>query len=277
MKSVRHNHLWINLVPKLRNIQEQFARHLQGLPTSPDIAKQVKFNQLQNVQRLQVYQNNFKLSLTSNLSAIYPVIEKLVGENFFNYACNEFIKIHPSTHGNLHEYGNEFSIFLSEFEAAKSLSYLPDMARFEWAYHEVFHEASAEQLNLQTLHGIDEEQYSLIEFVLHPASRIIASKFPLMQIWQSNQSENPEPIQLEENEYYFLVARRNNENIFQKLDRIDFDFLSLIKKGQTLGEISNALLLENDESDVDLNNLLVKHVSTGSICDFKISSEPLRE
>ena len=88
-------------VPKLRDVQEQFARHLQGLSSDPDIAEQVKFNQLQNKQRLQVYQNNFKLSLTSNLSAIYPVIEKLVGNKFFNYACNEFISLYPSQHGNL--------------------------------------------------------------------------------------------------------------------------------------------------------------------------------
>ena len=264
-------------MPKLRSIQEQFARHLQGLPTSPDIASQVKFNQLQNIQRLQVYQNNFKLSLTSNLKAVYPVIEKLVGEQFFNYACNEFIKKFPSEQGNLHEYGSEFSDFLSEFEPAKSLEYLPDMAQFEWAYHQVFHEAGAGKLDLQSLQDVDEALYSQIEFKLHPATRLIYSRYPLLQIWQANQSEEPETIELLQKDYYFLVARRNNENIFQDLEQIDYAFLHLIMQANTLGEISEGLLTNFKDTEIDLNHLLVKHVTTGSICDFKISSEPLRK
>ena len=261
-------------MPTLREIQEQFARHLQGLPTSPDIAKQVQFNQLENKQRLQVYQNNFKLSLTSNLAAIYPVIEKLVGEQFFNYACDEFIKNNPSKQGNLHEYGSEFAQFLKAFEPAKSLTYLADMARLEWAYHQVFHEASTDKFDIEALQQVPEEQYPFLIFSLHPATRLITSQYPLTKIWQANQSGNPENINLEEDNHYFLVGRRNKENIFQSLEKDDYDFLSSIKSGQNLEAVTEQLQAQNDAITIDFNALLIKHVATGNICKFEVSIEP---
>ena len=259
---------------KLREIQEQFARHLQGLPTSPDITKQVQHNQLENRQRLQVYQNNFKLSLTNNLAAIYPVIEKLVGEQFFNYACHEFIKVNPSKQGNLHAYGIEFSEFLGDFKPAKTLKYLPDMAKLEWAYHEVFHEASAGKFDIQALQQVKEDQYPLLIFSLHPATRMLASCYPLTKIWQANQADAPEQINLQEDDYYFLVGRRANENIFQTLKKIDFDFLTLIQAGQRFETITEQLQSQNDATAIDFNTLLINHVATGNICNFEISLEP---
>lgn len=261
-------------MPKLREIQEQFARHLQGLPTSPEIADQIEFNQLENRQRLQVYQNNYNLSLTSNLAAIYPVIEKLVGEQFFKYACNEFIKNYPSRHGNLHEYGAEFAEFLNSFDAASSLAYLADMARLEWAYHQVFHEATAPEFDIQALQQVDENQYPDIIFFLHPASRLLACRYPVTKIWQANQVDNPEQINLTQKDYFFLVGRRNNENIFQALNKLDFDFLSLVKSRQRLQTISEKIEAQDYGLVVDFNALLIKHVSTGNICKFEVSTEP---
>ena len=261
-------------MPKLRDIQEQFARHIQGLPTSPEMADQVKFNQLENRQRLQVYKNNFKLSLTNNLAAIYPVTEKLVGINFFKYACHEFIKIYPSRHGNLHQYGIEFADFLSEFEPAKVLTYLADMAKLEWAYHEVFHEATATKFDIQALQQVRQDQYPDLVFSLHPATRLLYSRYPLTAIWQENQLENPGQINLIEKDYYFLIGRRKNENIFQTLDKVDFEFLTLVQSAQNLESITETLQSKNSDSEIDFNALLIKHVSTENICNFEISLEP---
>jgi len=258
-------------VPKLRDVQEQFARHLQGLPTDPDITKQVKFNQLQNHQRLQVYKNNFKLSLTSNLASIYPVVQKLVGEQFFNYTCNEFISVYPSKNGNLHEYGGEFSDFLANFEPAKNLEYLPDIALLEWAFHQVFHETDVSSLDLERLQQINETDYEKIIFSLNPASRLLKSRFPIVDIWQANQSDDPPQIRLEEKDHYFLIGRRNYENIFQELGEIEFRFLTMIQSSEKLADISNALIVRFPEQDVNLNQLLIKNVELENIHDFKLA------
>ena len=43
-------------------------------------------------RRVQVYRNNVRTNLTGALKSIYPVVEKLVGDGFFNYTAAEYIK-----------------------------------------------------------------------------------------------------------------------------------------------------------------------------------------
>ena len=54
---------------------------------------------------LQVYRNNIFISLTAALAAVYPVVQRLVGEGFFKYAADAFIRAHPPASGNLHDFG----------------------------------------------------------------------------------------------------------------------------------------------------------------------------
>src|SRR6185436_9928463 len=75
------------------------------------------------------------------LAAVYPVVQRLLGQGFFEYACDAFIRRHPPRSGNLHDFGAEFAEFLAGFEAASTLTYLPDTARLEWSWHVAFHAA----------------------------------------------------------------------------------------------------------------------------------------
>ncbi|MFC6672833.1 DNA-binding domain-containing protein [Marinobacterium aestuariivivens] len=66
----------------LNRLQRAFAedlwgsdlKHLQGL--IPD-------GRLPAARLLQVYRNNFRISLTEALEAVYPVMQRLVGADFF--------------------------------------------------------------------------------------------------------------------------------------------------------------------------------------------------
>ena len=171
----------------------------------------------------------------------------------------------------LHEYGSEFFKFLTEFEPVKNLSYLPDMAKFEWSYHRVFHEADAQELDLQRLQIIDEQEYEKIIFTLHPATRLLESRFPLIDIWQANQSDDPPEINLETNDYFFLIGRRDYENVFQNLNQIEYQFLNMIQKSKTLGEITTFLTGLQSDKKIDLNSLLIRNVTLGNICDFELA------
>ena len=87
-------------------------------------------------RHFQVYRNNIIESLTTALKAIYPVTERLVGEGFFRYTTASYIPAHRPVSGNLHDFGEKFFSFLASFPPASELTYLPDVARLEWAMHE---------------------------------------------------------------------------------------------------------------------------------------------
>ena len=125
---------------------------------------------LPGARRLQVYRNNTRLGLTGALEAVYPVVSKLVGEGFFRYAAAEYIARHPSRLGDLHEYGGFFPAFLRAFEPAAELVCLPDVARLEWSYHQVFHAARHMPLDPRALANIPAERQGALRFQLHPAA-----------------------------------------------------------------------------------------------------------
>src|SRR5262245_5599191 len=59
-------------------------------------------------ERVGVYRNNVIASLTEALRETFPVVHRLVGEHFFDFAASEFVGSHPPSHPVLSEYGDAF-------------------------------------------------------------------------------------------------------------------------------------------------------------------------
>ena len=173
---------------RLRDLQQTFSDNLFD-PEAQDVFLSIGPGSFEPAQRMQIYRNNVFIGLTEALRAVYPVIEKLVGEGFFLYACNEYIHRFPSTSGDLHEYGSSFDSFLRSFEPAQTLPYLHGVATLEWSYHEVYHEADSEGLNLERLSAVAANQYCALCFSLNPACRLTQSRFPIVEIWRVNQDD----------------------------------------------------------------------------------------
>ena len=137
-------------MPRLRELQLGFAAALlEGDAGGFD--RHIRAAGLSGARRLQVYRHNTLLGLTGALEAVYPVVRRLVGEEFFRYAAAQYIARHPSRSGDLHEFGEHFPLFLQSFAPVAELVYLPDVARLEWTYHQVFHAANHPPLDRAAL------------------------------------------------------------------------------------------------------------------------------
>jgi hypothetical protein len=86
--------------------------------------------------RLAVYHRSVRANHDAALAAAYPVVRRLVGDAFFGEAAARYAQAFPSRCGDLHVYGSAFALFLAQYEHARDLAYLPDVARLEWAVHE---------------------------------------------------------------------------------------------------------------------------------------------
>jgi len=155
--------------------------------TTTGLGQAIVGNGLDWQKRVQVYRNNIFSGLTQALKDVYPVVERLVGEEFFKYCAHGYIVAHPSQSGNLHDFGNQFPEYLKTIEMAQQLVYLADVAALEWVYHVVFHACDALPLDINKLQNVPEEYYMLLRFVPNPANRLIQSPYPVLKIWQANQ------------------------------------------------------------------------------------------
>ena len=257
-------------MPVLRELQLGFAEDVfSGGHTGFDA--QICAAGLSGDRRLQVYRHNLFASLTGTLQAVYPVIHRLVGDGFFRYAAAQYIPRHPSTSGNLHDFGKAFPAFLQAFAPAARLVYLPDVARLEWAYHQVFHAADHPPLDPMALAAVPEECYGDLKFRLHPASRLLGSEYPILRIWQVNQEDyaGDQTVNLAEGGIRLLVIRREDLAIeIQVLEEGEFTLLSALAGNRGFAmACERALAIEGT---VDVATAFRRHIVQGTLVDFSL-------
>ena len=253
-------------MPSLRDIQIAFAEGV--LDGAAPLAGAVVERGLSGARRLQLYRNNTFASLTEALGAVYPVVQRLVGEDFLRFVAARYIPAHPSRSGNLHDFGGQFAEFLAGLPETAGLPYLPDVARLEWAYHQVFHEADHGPLDSTGLSRLPPEAYATLRFRLHPASRLLASPYPVLHIWQVNQegfSGDPS-VRLDEGGTRVLAFRPELEVELQALGEGEFTLLQSLAQGRNLTDAAEAALQAQPEFDLSVS--LRHHVLRGTLVSF---------
>ena len=189
-------------------------------------------------QRLQLYRNNLVIGLTEALAAVYPVVQRLVGEDFFRVTCREFIPEYPPRQAALHEFGEAFPEYIRSYKPASSLPYIADVAELEWALHEAYHAADADLLDPMQLQRIPEERQGELRFVLHPAARLLKSDYPVHRIWQVNQEEHTgnDVVNLDEGGVCVMVVRPRLEVFINTIPEAEWKFLSSLGYGHSLDD-----------------------------------------
>ncbi len=219
----------------------------------------------------QIYRNNVFLSLTGALAAVYPVVQRLVGEGFFNYLSDSFIRAHRPGSGNLHDFGAALAEFLAGFPACADHPYLADVARLEWAYHRVFH-AAAPAFDLAALGAVPADEYGALRFDLSPAARLIVSDYPLLDIWRANQpGADDATVDLDAGGVRLLVFRRALEVEFKHLDPGEYALLDALRDGATLAEASERAV--EAAADFDLASCLQQQVALGTLTNTSTQSD----
>jgi Putative DNA-binding domain len=101
--------------------------------------------------RFPIYKNNISQGLINALLVRFPVTEQLVGSAFFAAMAAAYVAACKPTSAVLIYYGASFDKFVADYDAAKSLSYLPEVVRFENAWWHAYHAAEAQSLTIAAL------------------------------------------------------------------------------------------------------------------------------
>ena len=250
----------------LRDLQAEFAAAV--FDERPEMSARVRAGRFPAAQHLQVYRNNVVESLTGALRAVYPVVEKLVGDGFFRYAAHEYLRAHRPRSGNLHDFGDAFAGFLAGFAPAAELPYLPDVARLEWAWHQAFHAADAPAFDFARLGAVPAERHETLRFVLHPSARLLASDFPVVRIFEISQEGygGDTSVDLAEGGVRVLVIRRELTVTVEALAAGEAELLTALAGQQQLGAAVEAALAA--QPGFDLTSALALHLQRGTLVDF---------
>lgn len=252
----------------LRDLQTQFETDL----FNGDEAKgsYIRKDGISAKDRIAIYRNNVFSNYRKALSAVYPVVKRLVGEQFFLQTADSYISAYPSLSGDLNQYGSNFSRFLAAFEPVKQLPYLPDVARFEWLMELVFHASGHAPMELAKLANVSEEQYGGLRFSLHPASELFQSNYPVAKIWQVNQADwqGDSAVDLQQGGCELLVFRQNFSIIVKPLSKGEYAMLHELAAG---ADITTSFCKACEvQSDLDLGSFLQQMIHDGVLVDVLV-------
>ena len=243
-----------------------FARSIvRGETPSPGI--ETNYRNYSVDVAIEVYRNNYRGNLHDALAGVYPVIEQLVGKDFFRQLTQNFIGQHLSNSGNLHHYGAEMTRFVAVFEPAKGLAYLPDVAALEWACHCAYFAEDTATLDLGKLAQIPHEKYADLILPVHPACQVVSSRYPIAAIWRAHQPGAPGDfhINLDSGSCNALVNRKENVVLVSELPDADSLWLTSIQAGNPLGVATDTTLKRYP--DFDLQSALLSLLQAGVLVD----------
>jgi len=209
--------------------------------------------------RLNVYRNNVMSSLTDALAALYPVCQRLVGEAFFRATAQAYLQREVPhalpREASLIGFAPDFAGFLVGFEPARSVPYLPDVARLEHAWHRVYHGEDSHVATVGDLQAYVSEQgaEALDQLVLGlvPAHQLLMSPYPVSRIWQANQPDKDGRLQVAEDdrtERVFVVRPQAQVEI-RRVTSGAFALLCAVRSGAPIGRALIAAFEEEPDRD----------------------------
>lgn len=249
-----------------------FAAHFSQALSAPTFACPPglkAWNGSDPVKRFGVYRNNVIVSLVDALADSYPVVQALVGEDFFRAMAREFVYQSPPRSPVLAWYGADLPGFVAGFPPVAELPYLADVARLEWLRVESWHAADADALPEAELAALltDAERLPTVRFVLHPALRVLHSVHPVVSLWAAHQTDDPETALAEIDMTGAEAALLLRPGLDVEIVQIEFGSAGLIarlQEGLPLGEVAQG-------EDCDLPATLALLIRSGALAGVQPS------
>ncbi|MEO8005617.1 MAG: DNA-binding domain-containing protein [Betaproteobacteria bacterium] len=253
---------------ELADLQARFCAGLESMDGgTPDL-----FRSAGDIgKRFGIYRGNARANTANALGGSYPVVAKIVGEDFFSGLAREYGMRYPSVSGDLNEYGESFAGFLDEFAPAREIAYLADVARLEWRVHRAHYAADVVAFDPARLATVAPEQQGDLMPRLNPACSFMHSAFPLARIWEVNQSqyEGAFEVDFSREPAYVLVYRPRFRVEVMEIPPAAAAFLKAVEQGGTLETALSAAQLH--DVAFDLGGWLVEWIASAVIVDFQIN------
>lgn len=247
----------------LRDLQQAFAASMQS-ERADAICATILEDGFTAGERLRIYRNTFVSTITAALRTTYPVVDRLVGSEFFDGAAAAFIRAHPPGSAYLNEYGSELALFLQAFSPARELAYLADVARFEWALSVAANAPDVDVLEPGALAAIDPEQHAWLCFEPHPSLSLLALRYPADQIADavlSGDDDAMAQVDIDSGPVHLLIHRGAHGIETQRLRPQEHRLMTRLCRGEALGN-----LLES----IDIAQVLAEQLVKGRLAACRV-------
>lgn len=231
-------------------------------PVLPCLSGLRTWNGSDPARRLAVYRNNVTSSLVDALADTFPVVQQLVGTEFFRAMAAVFVRLHPPRSCILAHYGDGLAAFVADFEPAAGLPYLPDVARLEFARLRALHAADVPPIADEALaHAlVDPEALAGLQFRWHPSLSVIESPHAVVSLWAAHQTEGDIAAVAIDQPEQAIVLRDEQEVLVVPVDAGTAEFVARTLAGDTFGTAATSAHGVHPPFDLGMAlSLLLRH------------------
>ena len=228
-------------MPSLRETQDLFADALRDPARAAEACPLFRGQANLAQQRLGIYRGNVFANRGKALAGAYPVVRRIVGEEFFEAMAGAYARTHPAASGDLNDYGAQMAEFLALFPHTADLPYLPDVARMEWLAHRAYFAIDAQPQEREPDSPLA-EALDTLRLRLAPGCAILSSPWPLARIWATHRDdyEGDIVVDFDSGPDTVTIFRASWKVVVQAVSPAEACLIEASVEGETLGEALEA-------------------------------------
>ena len=164
-------------------------------PTEPPPALGTSQSGPQWAASLAAYRGNAAAHAAASLAASHPTVRAMLGGDAFATIARRHWHCRPPRRGDLACAGVGFAATLAAEPQLRQWPWLADCARLDWARWEVQFDALA-AFGAADLELLTDADPAALTLRLAPATRLIASRWPVHALWQAHAAPDPSVAEL---------------------------------------------------------------------------------
>lgn len=229
----------------LNQLQSQFALALRYKGSADNC--NIKNDHFSADERMQIYRNNFVISLSEVLGACYPITMKLVGDECFQAMARQHITEQPPESGNVITYGEGFVETVSQLDNIVSVvPYLMDVMTLEWLVDDLSRsseaaiDASLEPLvNMQRVADV---LHGNLVFHVKQQVHIIESDYAIASLFHAINQGNIDNLNIHQPENVLVAKTTPGSPLIYTLSATEYELLRELRLHKPLKLIESSLL-----------------------------------
>ena len=229
-------------------------------------------------RRFAVHRNNVIVSLVDALADSYPVVQALVGDEYFHALGQGFVRQHPPRSPIMAKFGDRFADYIDTFTSAAALPYLSDVARVEWQRVVSWHAADCATLNLDDIAPLlaDPSGLAATKWHFHPSVALIESPFAIVSLWSAHQLGTALEVEAELAQVdpflpeTALVLRQSLDVLILNVSASEAAFVRSLRAGASLAQAVEEA--ESETAGFDLALMMGMLLRSDALAGFSVTT-----
>lgn len=232
----------------LATMQAQFAAALVDADQVAPLLAELRGNSELNRERFAFYRGNIRAIWLQSCTTAYPVLQRLVGAEFFEEMAQAYGTAQPSRSGDLTEFAAGIPEFIRTLDSCRDFPYLSDVGSLEWLIHRSYYQQHQTPVTLAVLATVPGNKLADVRCALQPWCALFESEWAIVDIWTAHQHSEPIFPKEVRKRSTSLVFRQSSWKVHaEEISTGSYAALRALQAGETLGVAVESALSADPE------------------------------